>query len=97
MRRIGLIGAECSGKSTLAQDLSRTLPACVATEQLRHFVDVNRRTPDQHEQLGLLLAQQSAEDDVAAGCGMGVVIGDSAPLMIAVYSLAYFGDVTLAP
>lgn len=95
MRRIGLIGAECSGKSTLAQDLARTLPACVTTEQLRAFVNERERNPEVSEQLGLMLDQQRAEDEVAAACGLGVVIGDSAPLMIAVYSVNYFDDATL--
>ena len=42
-----------------------------------------------------MLAQQAAEDDAAAACRAGVVVGDSAPLMIAVYSVVYFDDPTL--
>jgi nicotinamide riboside kinase len=42
-----------------------------------------------------MLEQQGAEDDVAAACASGLVIGDSAALMIAVYSIAYFDDLTL--
>lgn len=95
MGRIGLLGGECSGKSTLAQDLGRLLAACVVTERLRDFVDANGRTPEQHEQLDLMLAQQAAEDDLAASCRTGLVVADSAPLMIAVYSVAYFDDPTL--
>ena len=31
-QRIGLLGGECTGKTTLAEDLARTLPAFVAEE-----------------------------------------------------------------
>ena len=95
VRRIGLLGGECSGKSTLARELARTLPACVVTERLRDFVETNGRTPSQHEQIGLMLGQQAVEDAAAAACDAGVVVGDSAPLMIAVYSFVYFDDPTL--
>ena len=89
------MGGECSGKSTLAQHLGRAVSACVVTERLRDFVDISGRNPEQHEQFALMLEQQAAEDNAAATCRSGIVIGDSAPLMIAVYSVAYFDDPTL--
>ena len=95
MRRIGLIGGECSGKSTLAQDLGRVLDACVVPERLRAFVDEAGRNPVESEQRGIMLDQQAAEDAAALTCPSGIVIADSAPLMIAVYSVAYFDDDSL--
>ncbi len=95
VRRIGLIGGECSGKSTLAQDLGRTLDACVVPERLRAFVDEAGRNPVESEQRAIMLGQQSDEDAAAMSCPSGIVIADSAPLMIAVYSVAYFDDDTL--
>jgi nicotinamide riboside kinase len=94
-RRIGLLGGECSGKSTLAEDLALGFPACVVSERLRDFVDTMGRNPHEHEQLGIMLEQQAAEDALAARCPHGLVIADSAPLMIAVYSVAYFNDSSL--
>ncbi len=95
VRRIGLIGGECTGKSTLARALGVLLPACVVGEHLRAFVDRRGRPPWQGEQWGLMADQQRAEDDVAADCRHPWLVADPAPLMTAVYSLAYFGDDSL--
>ena len=45
LRRIGLIGGEGSGKTTLATALASALPACAVDEGLRAFVDREGRTP----------------------------------------------------
>ena len=90
--RIGLIGAESTGKTTLAARLGTLLPACVASEALREFVERHGRTPRAEEQAGVMRAQMAAEDHAAASCAHDVVIGDPAPLMTAVYSQAYFDD-----
>lgn len=71
------------------------LDACVVTERLRTFVDEIGRNPVEHEQRGIMLEQQAAEDAAARTCPSGIVMADSAPLMIAVYSVAYFDDDTL--
>ena len=44
-RRIGLLGGECTGKTTLGEDLARTLPGFVAEEYLRDFVSTFGRLP----------------------------------------------------
>lgn len=94
-RRIGLVGGECTGKSTLAAALAEALPGCVVDEALRAFVDREGRTPEQHEQDGLMAEQARAEDVVADTCPHAVVIADPAPLMTAVYSRQYFDDPSL--
>lgn len=94
-RRIGLIGAESSGKTTLAQALAARLPACVVPEVLREFTARHGRPPRIHEQRSVLEGQWQREDDVAAACRMPWLVGDPAPLMTAVYSLEYFGDDSL--
>lgn len=94
-RRIGIVGGEGTGKSSLARALADTLPACLVEEALRAFVQREGRPPDQAEQPALLAAQQSAEDAAAAACPHGVVVTDPAPLMTAVYSLLYFADDSL--
>ena len=90
---IGLIGAECTGKSTLAQELSKELPAHVVDEVLRDFVDTHGRTPRQDEQASILLAQQQAAlSALEAVSDQTIVVVDSPPIMTAVYSMAYFND-----
>lgn len=90
--RIGLIGGEGSGKTTLAVALAGCLPACVVDESLRAFVDREGRTPRLDEQDALMRAQAAREDEAAAACPHDWLVADPAPLMTAVYSLLYFGD-----
>ena len=105
--RIGVIGGECTGKSTLAadlaDDLSRTLrdrqgaapSVAVVGEQLREFVARNGRTPRMAEQAGIMAAQQEAEDQAAQASDL--VIADPAAVLTAVYSELYFSDGRLWP
>lgn len=93
--RIGLIGAESSGKSTLAAALATTLPACVVDEELRTFVAREGRTPRRDEQAAIMDAQAEAEERIAASCRLPWIVADPAPLMTAVYSVAYFDDDSL--
>lgn len=95
LRRIGLIGGECSGKSTLARALAEELPACLVTEGLRDFVQREGRPPLAGEQAAVMRAQVAREEDRARGCPQPWLVADPAPLMTAVYSLVYFGDATL--
>ncbi len=94
-RRIGLLGAECTGKSTLALALADALDGEAVPEQLRQFVAEHGRPPRADEQVALLEAQMRAEDAAAAHTDRPVVIGDPAPLMTAVYHQAYFDDDSL--
>ncbi len=93
--RLGLIGAESSGKSTLATALADALPACIVPEELRSFVEREGRTPRRDEQAMLMDAQAREEERVAASCRMPWAVADPAPLMTAVYSVAYFDDYSL--
>lgn len=93
--RIGIIGGECSGKSTLARALARDLPACLVPEELRSFVEEHGRPPAADEQAGILARQANAEADAAASCPHPWLVADPAPLMTAVYSVLYFGDPSL--
>ena len=99
--RIGLIGGECTGKSTLAQelaqDLSQTLGArvLVVPERLRAFVAESGRAPHAHEQAQIMDRQRADEDEAARQAQ--IVIADPATLMTAVYSEMYFEDPGLWP
>jgi nicotinamide riboside kinase len=94
-RRIGLIGGECTGKSTLALALAEDLGACVVPEYLRAFVEIHDRPPTRDEQRSVMSEQQGLEDSIAGACASGIVVADPAVLMTAVYSLAYFHDDSL--
>lgn len=91
-RRIGLVGGEGTGKTTLASALAIALPACVVDESLRAFVEREGRAPRADEQQGLMQEQAAREDESADGCGHRWLVADPAPLMTAVYSLLYFDD-----
>ncbi len=93
-----LLGAESSGKTTLAQALAAILAkrgACVVRvdEFLREFCDLLERTPRNDEQADIA-AEQTARIDAAAAAA-DVVIADTSALMIAVYSEIVFGDTSL--
>ena len=97
-RRIGLLGGECTGKTTLAEDLARTLPGFVAEEYLRDFVRDFGRVPSAADQEGIYLTQQMTVRTVERAADYSEtpwVIADPLPLMTAVYSVVYFDDHSL--
>ena len=95
---IAVLGAESTGKSTLALALQAALAAegrrvaCVG-EVLREFCDAHGRTPRQHEQAGIAADQTRRID--AAAIGHHIVIADTTAVQIAVYSEMVFGDRSL--
>ena len=95
---IALLGAESTGKTTLAAALREALasPACsvaLVPEYLREFCDAHQRTPRVDEQRAIA-AEQTRRIDAAAR-EHDLVIADTTALMIAVYSDQVFGDATL--
>lgn len=107
---VALLGAECTGKSTLAHTLSTALQAALAAlpgpsplvawvpEALRQWCDTQHRLPLAHEQANvarLQLALVAAARERVGPSGWLVV--DTTPLQTAVYSQHYFGDTTLCP
>lgn len=93
---IAVVGAECSGKSTLAEALGRTLPAVVVPEHLREFVEVHGRPPTRGEQASIMAAQIAAEERArATAAPPALVVSDAGALMTAVYSMLYFEDASL--
>jgi nicotinamide riboside kinase len=98
VRRIAIVGAECVGKTELAQRLAERLPGHWIPEYLREFCDRMQRTPQPQEQWHILAEQQRREDeaiDLARARGLGWVLADSAPLLTAVYSELIFDDAAL--
>ncbi len=95
---VAILGAESTGKTTLARDLGATLASrkvevVVVEEYLREFCAAASRTPRREEQRGIA-AEQTRRIEVAAGDAQ-VVIADTTALMIAVYSEIVFGDTSL--
>ena len=95
--RLGIIGGECTGKSTMASALAVELSGLVAREVLREFVTEHGRVPSPKEQRAVMLQQIAREDSLACSPCTRAVIGDPAPIMTAVYSDVYYGDGTLLP
>ena len=97
-RRIGLLGGESSGKTTLAMGLADALPAFVAEEYLRDFVRDFGRVPTLADQEGIFLTQQMTVGTVERAAEYAEtqwIIADPLPLMTAVYSIVYFDDTSL--
>ncbi len=98
VRRVAIIGAECVGKTELAQELAERLPGLWIPEYLREFCDRVARTPRLDEQSHILAEQQAREEAAIARAGAGAVtwvLADSAPLVTAAYSELLFVDLSL--
>jgi nicotinamide riboside kinase len=96
---LAIVGAESTGKSTLAQALSERLAKdtgwrCTwVREHLREWCEREGRTPAAHEQRAIA-AEQARRIDVAAA-SHDIVVCDTTPLMTAVYHRHVFGDRSL--
>lgn len=94
------MGAECTGKTTLAQAMATRMDGLWVPEYLRMFCDQHGRTPRQIEQVHILDTQVRQEDEAlvsAARQHQPYVFCDTAPLQTAIYSDAVFGNATLYP
>ncbi|MEK8048898.1 ATP-binding protein [Ideonella sp. DXS22W] len=95
-RVIGILGAESTGKTALAQALASQLAAATGlrctwvSEWLRHWCEAEGRTPRADEQADIARAQHARID--AAAATHDLVIADTTALMTAVYSQQFFGD-----
>lgn len=102
---IAIVGAESTGKTTLAAALAERLRAELirtsnpagrvawVPELLREWCDATGRTPLAHEQGAILRAQH--ERITAAAATHDWVVCDTTALMTAVYSTLVFGDSSL--
>lgn len=95
MRLVGLIGAECTGKSSVAAALTRDLEAIHVPEALRTFVETRGRVPDAEDQAGILSEQRASALMAGLDHPSALIVNDPLPLMTAIYSIAYFDDSSL--
>ncbi len=93
MTLVALLGAECTGKSTLAEALATHFNAGLVTEYLREWCDTHGRTPQKHEQAHIAQAQAARIE--AAARQHALVFCDTTPLITALCSQHYFDDDSL--
>lgn len=97
--RLAIVGAESTGKTTLAAALAGQLAAQTGLrvtwvpEWLREWCDHTGRTPLAHEQSSVLRGQHERIE--AAAARHDIVVCDTTALMTAVYSAQFFGDRSL--
>jgi NadR type nicotinamide-nucleotide adenylyltransferase len=92
VRRVAILGAESTGKSTLATTLALRYGTVWVPEYLREFVETERRVPFEGEQLRIAQIQIERED-AAAAAARRFLFCDTTPLMTAIYSGVYWGRV----
>ncbi len=95
---ICILGAESTGKTTLAQALARHFDCPWVPEYLRQFCQTEGRTPRREEQAQVMAMQRRSELDAKSQAGQQAspfVFCDTAPLLTAIYSEYIFSDNSL--
>lgn len=90
--RVAILGAESSGKSTLAAALAEHYGSVWVPEYLREFVDTQGRVPQETDQIDIARMQMERED-AAARVATRYLFCDTTPLMTALYSRWYWNRV----
>jgi nicotinamide riboside kinase len=96
--KIALLGAESTGKSSLAGQLaahfnSAGRRAVAVPEALRDWCEREGRPPRPEEQMAIAQEQERRVDEAAAGAQ--IVIADTTALMVAIYGAMLFEDCNL--
>ena len=97
---IAVLGAECSGKTTLCEQLGTQIGAAIVPEYLRQWCEREQRTPARGEQRHIAAGQLALTREAlrqARARSTRWVISDGSPLLTAAYSIEYFGDHSLVP
>ena len=100
---VAIVGAESTGKSQLAHALAEALArefglrVEVVDEHLRDWCAERGRTPRADEQMGIARAHAARIEAAMATPGTDVVLCDTTPMMVAVYSDLLFDDRALYP
>ena len=99
-RLICILGAESTGKTTLAQALASHYACPWVPEYLRQFCQTQGRTPERAEQAQVIETQVRWESEAlerAYQQQARFVFCDTAPLLTALYSNYIFSDTSLLP
>lgn len=86
------MGAESSGKSTLAAALATHYGTVWVPEFLREFVETHGRVPQETDQFPIARTQMERENEAAA-VATRFLFCDTTPMMTALYSRWYWGRV----
>jgi len=100
--KIAIVGAECTGKSSLAEGLSNYFSEHHSSnwvpEYLRFFVEDSKRTPLPNEQILIAREQKALEDRLGQSLMTSskdsvnaLLFCDTTPLMTSVYNQVIFG------
>ena len=92
VRRVAILGAESTGKSTLAAALAVHYNTVWVPEYLREFVVTHGRVPFEQDQFGIARVQMEREHAAAARASR-FLFCDTTPFMTAIYSGVYWGRV----
>jgi NadR type nicotinamide-nucleotide adenylyltransferase len=87
--RVAILGAESSGKSTLAAALAAHFHSVWVPEYLREFVETRGRVPLADDQF-FIASTQLAREQEAMAAARDVLFCDTTPLMTVIYSRHYF-------
>lgn len=93
--RVCVLGAESTGKSTLAEGLARALGAPLVREFGRHYTEAlpdPRRHRWTREDFRVIARTQDRFEDDAARWGSPVLVCDTNSFVTAVFSEAYLGE-----
>jgi NadR type nicotinamide-nucleotide adenylyltransferase len=94
--KVAILGAESSGKSTLAAALAERYGSTWVPEYLREFVATQQRVPHASDQFSIARTQLQREAQAqgeAARLAAGYLFCDTTPLMTALYSRFYFHEI----
>jgi NadR type nicotinamide-nucleotide adenylyltransferase len=86
------MGPESTGKTTLASDLARHFGTVWTSEYLRDYLDAKGGACEPDD-LPKVVAGHQAAEEAAARTANRVLFCDTDPLMTAVYSRFYYGEV----
>lgn len=92
VRRVVLLGPESSGKTTLARELADEYGTAWVPEFLRAYLDAKGTAPEPAD-LPRVVEGHVAHEAVLARRANRVLFCDTDPLMTAVYSRFYYGEV----
>jgi NadR type nicotinamide-nucleotide adenylyltransferase len=88
--RVAILGAESTGKSTLAAALAVHYGTVWVPEYLREFVQTERRVPFEQDQFRIAQIQMEREQAAETGASR-FLFCDTTPFMTAIYSNVYWG------
>ncbi|GGC72262.1 AAA family ATPase [Undibacterium terreum] len=89
IKRIAILGAESSGKSSLAEQLAAHYQTEWVPEYLREFVETHQRVPVEGDQFHIASTQVAREEQALSRANR-FLFCDTTPLMTAIYSHFYF-------